>query len=126
MEKKALFQKLDGVADQLRALEVALGDPTTSADPAKLARLSREHATLSRLARAYQAYKVTLKDVDEHRAILANRDEDPDLAELAEQELEGLEQRLGQLEQQIKLLLVPPRPEDSRNTIVEIRAGTGG
>ena len=126
MEQKALFQRLDRVAEQLRALEVALGDPATAADPAKLTKLSREHAALSRLDRAYQAYKATLKDIAEHRAILANRDEDPDLVELAEQELEGLEQKLVHKEQQVKLLLVPPRPEDSRNTIVEIRAGTGG
>ena len=126
MEKRALFQRLERIADQLRAIEVALGDPATAVDAAKLARLSREHAALSRLDRAYQAYKATLKDITEHRAILANKDEDPDLAELAAQELDGLEQKLEQQEQQIKLLLLPSRPEDSRNTIVEIRAGTGG
>jgi len=126
MEKRALFQRLERIADQLRAIEVALGDPATAVDAAKLARLSREHAALSRLDRAYQAYKATLKDITEHRAILANKNEDPDLAELAAQELDGLEQKLEQQEQQIKLLLLPSRPEDSRNTIVEIRAGTGG
>jgi peptide chain release factor 1 len=126
MESKALFQRLDRVNEQLRALEVALGDPVMAADPARLAALSKEHAVLSRLARAYAAYRATQKDIDEHRAILDGVEEDADLVELAGQELEGLEQKVEKQERELTLLLVPPRPEDSRNTIVEIRAGTGG
>jgi peptide chain release factor 1 len=126
MEKKALFQRLDRVADQLETIEARLSDPATAADPAKLAELSKEHAALSRLARAYDAYRATLKDIDEHRAILDGKQEDPELVELAEQELAELEEKLGRQEQEIALLVVPPRPEDSRSTIVEVRAGTGG
>jgi len=126
MEKKALFQRLDRVAEQLEAIEATLSDPATAGDPAKLAALSKEHAALSRLARAVDAYKATRKDIDGHRAILDGKQEDPELVELAEQELAELEEKLTRQEQQITLLVVPPRPEDNRNTIVEVRAGTGG
>ncbi len=126
MERKALFKRLDRVAEQLQAIEAGLGDPATAADPAKLTELSKEHAALSRLARAYDAYRTTLADIEEHRAILEGKNEDPELVELAQQELAGLEGKIERQEQELKLLLVPPRPEDNRNTIVEIRAGTGG
>ena len=126
MEKKALFQRLDHAADQLRSIEARLGDPHAAGDPAKLAELSKEHAVLSRLARAYDAYKWTLKDVTEHRALIDAKGEDPELIELARNELVELEAKLERQEHELKRLLVPPRPDDSRNTIVEIRAGTGG
>jgi peptide chain release factor 1 len=126
MERKALFQRLERVAEQLRSIEARLGDPKAAADPAKLTELSKEHAVLGRIARAYDAYKHTVADIEEHRAILERKDEDPELAELAQQEFAGLEEKLARQEQALKLLLVPPDPDDSRDTIVEIRAGTGG
>jgi len=126
MEKKALFQRLDHVAEQLRSIEAKLGDPNAAADPARLTELSKEHAALSRLAQAHAAYKRTLADIEEHHAIIKGHGEDPELVELAREELADLEARLEAREHELKRLLVPPRPDDSRNTIVEIRAGTGG
>jgi len=125
MERKALFDRLDQVSGQLRLIEAKLGDPDLAANPAKLTELSKEHAALGRLVRTYDAYRMTLKDIEEHRAILESK-EDAELVELAQEELSGLEETLVRQEQELVLLLVPPRADDSRNTIVEIRAGTGG
>jgi peptide chain release factor 1 len=126
MERKALFQRLEKVAQQLGVIEAKLSDRRVASDSARLAELSKEHAALGRLVRAYDAYKMTRREIEEHRAILDGPGEDADLVELAREELDGLEQKLERQEQELKRLLVPPRPDDSRNTIVEIRAGTGG
>jgi peptide chain release factor 1 len=126
MDRKALHERLDQVTRQHEAIEAKLADPATAAEPAKLAELSKQHAALGRLARAYKAYRATLADIEGHRDLLEGKNEDAELVELARDELAGLEEKLERQEGELKLLLLPPRPEDSRNTIVEIRAGTGG
>ena len=70
MERKALFQRLERVAEQLRSIEARLGDPKAAADPAKLTELSKEHAVLGRIARAYDAYKHTVADIEEPALVL--------------------------------------------------------
>jgi peptide chain release factor 1 len=107
-------------------VEAALSDSKAFDNPQRAQELSREYSRLKELVTAGGAYLKTLADLVENRAILQSEAPDSELAQMAREEiarLESVEQRLGK---QVLLGLVPPNPTDSRNTIVEIRAGAGG
>src|SRR5437762_3133681 len=107
-------------------VEAALSDPKAFDNPQRAQELSKEYARLKDLVAAGGAYRKTLADLDENRALLKNEPAESEIAQLAREEvarLEAEEQRLGRL---IYVGLVPANPTDSRNTIIEIRAGAGG
>jgi peptide chain release factor 1 len=99
--------------------------PEVATDPERIAKLGREHVELRPLVGAIERYERLVREREELRAIL--RDEaEPELLKMARAELEDLEERLPILEEDLRLLLIPKDPEDSKDAIVEIRAGTGG
>src|SRR5437870_299773 len=120
-----LLDKLSQVHDRFRAMERELEDPAITSDMDKLRTLSKERRALEPVEAAYQTYSRLRRDLDGARELLAET-RDPEMREMAEQELHGLEEKRITMEEDIKLLLIPPDPNDARNVIVEIRAGTGG
>jgi peptide chain release factor 1 len=105
-------------------LEHLMSDPAVATDPAQLTELSRERAELDGVVTAYREYRANLQAIEETR--LMAYDDDRELAAMAQDELKLLDQRKDELEAEIRRLLVPKDPNDDKNVIVEIRAGTGG
>ena len=102
-----------------------MSQPEIATDITKMAELGREHGELKEVVVAILSYEKVLTDLDEMREI-ARSGEDPELMEMAADELETLEAQLPALEHDLQLKLIPKDPEDAKNAIIEIRAGTGG
>jgi peptide chain release factor 1 len=107
-------------------VESLLSAPDAFANPQRAQELAREHARLKELVGAGSAYLKALADLDENRALLRTEPAESELAQMAKEDIARLEEDEKKLAQQIQFGLVPPDPTDSRNTIVEIRAGAGG
>ena len=114
--------KLETLAARYDEIQVRLSQPETLSDMDTLRRLMKEHADMEELMTAYGRYKTVLENVEQAKEML----EDPDLREMAKEELSELEPEQEALERELQLLLLPKDPNDDRNVIVEIRAGTGG
>ena len=108
--------------DELTSL---LGDPAVIGRRGEFQKLSREHADLAPLLEAWRDYRKLRADLDAAKQILIT-ESDADLRELAKDEVRALEDQQGSVEQALKLLLLPRNPDDAKNTVLEIRAGTGG
>jgi len=113
------------VEDKLDKLSQELSDPKVISDNRLFTKLSREHKDLTEVVTVGQKYRKLLTTIDEARKIIADAN-DPELMPLAEQELQQAETELEPIETKLKLLLLPRDPNDAKNVIVEIRAGTGG
>src|ERR671918_1186041 len=120
----SMFERLDGVEARYEQLTARLSDPAVIARQDEFQRLAREHAELTRLVDAYRAYRRTEADLKGSRDLLAERDEE--IRELAKGEIPALESRLAEQQRALQHLLVPKDPNDEKNVILEIRAGTGG
>jgi peptide chain release factor 1 len=119
-----MFEKLVDVERRYIDLEGALVDPAVIANRKEYVRLSKERADLEEIVQCYQDWKRVAAEVDGHKALLDEEDEE--LRELAKAELPALRQQVEALEAQLRRLLLPRDPNDDRNVILEIRAGTGG
>ena len=107
-------------------VEAALSDPKAFDNPQRAQELSREYARLKGLVAQGESYLKTLADLDENSVLLKSEPAESELAVMAREEISRLEAAEKKLAQQIQFGLVPPDPTDSRNTIIEIRAGAGG
>jgi peptide chain release factor 1 len=116
---------IDSVMIRVPEIEARLSDPATATDQRLFRKLIKEHAHLKRVADKAAVYRNLLKQIEDSKAMLAEGG-DPDLAELAQAELEESESALPEAEKALRMSLLPPDPDDSRNAIMEIRAGTGG
>ena len=125
MNANPILQKLDGLTARFEEVSTLITDPEVIADRNRFVRLTKEYKGLEELLAAKRDYEQLLANLDEARNIVMN-DDDPDLKEMAREEIAAGEERLPALEEQIKLMLVPADPEDAKNAIVEIRGGTGG
>ena len=125
MNTNPILQKLDGLTARFEEVSMLITDPEVIADRNRFVRLTKEYKGLEELLAAKRDYEQLLANLDEARSIVMN-DDDPDLKEMAREEIAAGEARLPALEEQIKLMLVPADPEDAKNAIVEIRGGTGG
>ena len=117
-----MFERLDALKDRYEELTEEISQPEVIAQYSRYQSLVRERSGLQPLMDAYAAYRETDRHLREAKELL----EDPDLAAEARVEAERLEATLKEQEGQLRLLLVPPDPLDSRNVILELRAGTGG
>ncbi len=120
---KAYVQKLIG---RISELESELSAPGTTANQKKYQALLREHSTLKALQHLADEYFKLLQQEEDNRALLMAADTDPELREMALAEQASLEKQRPAAEKNLLMALIPPHPDDSRNTIMEIRAGTGG
>jgi peptide chain release factor 1 len=119
-----LHEKLDRIAARYNEIEQQMAEPAVVADYTRLNELAQERTQLQELVDTYQRFRTVERQLAENRLLLG--DADPELAELAELEVEQLAVEQTQLEQHIKQLLLPKDPKDDKNVIVEIRAGIGG
>ncbi len=119
-----MLDKLLDVERRYVDLEDRLIDPELAGSRTDFARLAKERAELEPIVAAYRAWKTVTQDVEGHRQLLESNDEE--LRELVKAELPELRARVEALEARLKLLLLPKDPNDERNVVLEIRAGTGG
>ncbi len=119
-----MLDKLEAIKERYLTLEEQMSDPEIVVDPSKYRKISKAYKDLKEVVDAYDAYKGILGSIDTAQAML--KEDDPEMQELAEAELEELLPEKEVLEEKIKRLLIPKDPEDSRDVIFEIRAGTGG
>jgi len=117
---------IDRFARRFAEVEAALSDPKAFDNPQRAQELSKEYARLKGLVAYGQAYKKVVTDLAENRALLKTEAADSELAQLAKEELARLEAEETRLSLEVQRGVIPPDPADSRNTIVEIRAGAGG
>jgi peptide chain release factor 1 len=118
LDKIAVFEQ------RLQQLEAQVGDPQLAKDRQRFAEVGRELAALRPVVDVGGVYRSTLSSIEDTQGML--EDPDPELKEMARAELSTLEARREELEQELRLLLVPRDPNDDKNVILEIRAGTGG
>lgn len=117
-----MLDKIKDLDVRFQELESLLSDPEVIANQPEFRKLSREHAELSPLVAAYRRYARVLVEIEENRELL----DDAEMKEMAEEELGRLSEERDQLDGELKILLLPKDPNDSRDVILEIRAGTGG
>jgi peptide chain release factor 1 len=119
-----MIDKLEAIKARFDDLGVALTNPEVVSDNRKFTQLSKEYRNLETIVKAYQDYKKLLDDIDFNREALMG--DDAELRDLAKAEMAGLEEQKEEKEKYIRNLLIPKDPQDEKNAILEIRAGTGG
>jgi len=119
-----MLEKLAAIKAKFEDLGVALTNPAIVSDNKKFSSMSREYRNLEKIVKAADDYKQTCDDLDTYKEALKGDDED--WRELAKEEIPALEHKKDELEAAIRKLLIPKDPQDEKNAIIEIRAGTGG
>src|SRR5216684_4524705 len=119
-----MIEKLNGIEERYAELERRLSDPAIVANNREYAQLAKERAQLEQVAVAIREYRRLLGEVAEHKALLEG--DDAELREIARDELPDLQRRQAAVEERLKQLLTPRDPNDDKNVLLEIRAGTGG
>jgi peptide chain release factor 1 len=117
-----MFDKIQDLEIRFQEIESMLSDPMVISNQPEFRKLSREHSDLAPLIASFRRYKKVLEELEENQELLS----DPDMKEMAEEEIQRLEEEKSTLESDIKILLLPKDPNDSKDVILEIRAGTGG
>lgn len=120
-----MFDKLSDIEAKYEAMTTQLGDEETLADQQKYARLAKQHRDLEEVVQKYREYKSLDQGLRDTRELL-DAEDDADMVALARVELVELEERLARVENDLRMLLLPKDPNDDKNVIIEIRAGTGG
>ena len=120
-----ILTRLEGVKARFDEVGQLITDPSVITDMKRYVKLNREYKQLEPVIEAFNAFKNLLSNIESAREILAE-EKDDELREMAKEELDLYQKQLGPLEEDIKMLLLPKDPEDDKNAIVEIRAGTGG
>ncbi len=119
------YPKLDAILQRFREIEDAMSRPEVATDPTRIQALGKEHSALQDAARSYEAYLHTSKEVQDVESMLAETTE-PDMREIVKEELSELTAHLEEMESGLRRFLVETDPNDEKDVIVEIRAGTGG
>jgi peptide chain release factor 1 len=121
-----MFKKLEAVSEKYDELTRLLADPSVAADHQKYQKYSKERSDIEDVVHHYRGYRDTVKQIRESEEIVGDKKADPELREMADAELKELRPRVEQLEQELRLMLVPKDPRDDKNIFLEIRAGAGG
>ena len=125
MSDNSLLEKLETFYIRFRQIGQLIADPEVIQDMNRFVKLNKEYRDLEQIVEAGDELKRAVSSYDEAQEIL-NTETDKELKEMAEMEIEELDAKIPELESKVKMLLVPADPEDSKNVILEIRAGTGG
>ena len=120
-----MIDKLNIVEQRYNEVSDLIIQPDIIADQKRYIKLNKEYKDLSFFIEKIKVYKLLLSSIKEAESII-NSDDDSEMVEMAKTELEDSKTKLSDLEEEIKLLLIPKDPEDSKNVVIEIRAGTGG
>lgn len=125
MSDNSLLSRLDGIESRFAEVSTLITDPDVIADMKRYVRLTKEYKDLEKLVSTTRNYRNLLGNIDEARHVLET-ESDEEMRQMAKEELDEATSALPALEEEIKLLLIPADPEDSKNAILEIRGGTGG
>ncbi|MFW5878809.1 MAG: peptide chain release factor 1 [Myxococcota bacterium] len=120
-----MLDKLEDLERRFEALTDKMSSPEVAANAAEYRKVAKERAGLEPLVETYKAYRRTLTQLEENRGFMET-EKDPELREMAKEEIQSLEDEQERLEHQLRLLLLPKDPNDEKNVILEVRAGTGG
>ena len=120
-----MFDKLEDILRRYEDINMMLQDPSVVADQEKFRALMKEQKSLEELVECYSRYKKCKQDIEDSLAML-DEESDPDMKEMLREELSEAKAKIPELEEQLKILLLPKDPNDEKNVIVEIRAGVGG
>ena len=120
-----MFKKLESVERRYEELTGMMSNPEVISDQARFQKIAKERSDLTELIETYREYRRAQADISNNREIAQN-ESDAELRDMARQELPSLEEGSARLEQQLKVLLLPTDPNDEKNILLEIRAGTGG
>jgi len=120
-----MFERLEQIEARYDELTQALASPETINDSAKYQKTAKAHSELVPVVEKFREFKDLKRGIDESKAMVAGED-DPEMRTYAQEELANLEQRLTRVEEELKFLLIPKDPNDEKNIVLEIRAGTGG
>ena len=120
-----LLQRLDGLDARFEEIGTLITDPSVIADQRRYVKLTKEYKSLETLLAATHRYRKLLEDIEQAKSVL-DTENDEELRAMAREEIEANEAEVPKMEEEIKLLLIPEDPEDSKNVVLEIRGGTGG
>lgn len=119
-------EKIQSIIDRFEQIQTELGLPETATDQKKLRDLNRESKRISPIVEVGKNYLSLKEEQSGNKELMNDKDQDPELRELAEEEFKEAEDRLEKLEEELRFLLIPKDPDDDKNCIFELRAGTGG
>jgi len=119
-----MFERLEQLEARYESLGEQMADPELVSDQQKYQKIAKQHRDLESLVEKYREYRQVTRGIADATAMLD--ESDPDLRAMAEEELAQLEERAPGLEEALKVMLLPKDPNDEKNVIIEIRAGTGG
>lgn len=121
-----MLGKLAKIADRFEEITALLSQPEVLSDSQRYQKLSKEQAKISAIVEVFHELSRKEKELEENILLSKNPEEDPEMREMAREEIFGLKKEVARLQEQAKVLLMPKNPDDEKNTILEIRAGTGG
>ena len=116
-----MFSQLDEVEKRFEELTSLMGDPSVAGDPKRYAKVAREQAGLRNTVEVWRTYRGLSEELESARELLG--DSDPEMREMAKEEMATIEAQLPDLEAELKVLLLPKDPNDEKNVLLEIRAG---
>lgn len=120
-----ILDKLEVIKNRWEEIGEKMNDPEVMSDIKKFVKMNKDYRELEPIVNAYKTYKNILGNIENAKEILSN-EKDPEFREMAKEELDELIPKKEKLEEEIRILLIPKDPQDNKNAIVEIRAGTGG
>ncbi|RLB03302.1 MAG: peptide chain release factor 1 [Deltaproteobacteria bacterium] len=119
-----MIERLDSVEERFIELEKRLSDPEIVSNMEEYKKIAKEHSELEPIVKTYRQYKDILRELEDNKELLEDKDEE--IQQLAKEEIARLKNELAEVERKLKELLIPKDPNDEKNVILEIRAGTGG
>ncbi len=120
-----MLDKLKAIHDRWKSIEEEMSKPEAMSDMDKFIQLSKDYKDLKPIVDAYYEYKDVSENIESTKELLAT-EKDPDFREMAKEELNQLIQRKNEMDEEVRILLLPQDPDDKKNAVMEIRAGTGG
>ncbi|MEO7211726.1 MULTISPECIES: peptide chain release factor 1 [Mucilaginibacter] len=120
-----MLEKLELIFQRWKAVEAELSSPDAMSDMKRFAQLNKEYKDLAKIVDQYNVYKNIMSNIDTNKEILST-EKDDEFREMAKMELDELLTKQDEMEESIRLMLIPKDPEDSKNAVIEIRGGTGG
>src|SRR4029077_3017237 len=125
LRRDQMFERLDKIEARYEELNAALASPEITSDSVRYQKTATAHSEIAHIAELYREYKDLKRGIAESKAMLAD-EKDPEMRAYAQDELNQLEARVSGVEEELKVLLLPKDPNDEKNVVLEIRAGTGG
>ncbi len=120
-----ILDKLEIIKNRWEELAEQMSDPEVHSDMKRFIKINKDYKDLEPVVEAYKEYKILISNIEGAKDVLKN-EKDPDFREMAKEELVELEPKTAELEEKIRVLMIPKDPEDDKNAVMEIRAGTGG